>query len=134
QLAPFLTTDDSQANIDAVITAFNQALEPANNGGLIAYGGAPTGCALNNTGAQDVNHSAYSYMQAVKAADSLSCRLNYVLFVADGESNRPGDVNCTASACSADDPVAAGCTCRAVLSAYKLRQQQGVKTFVVGFS
>jgi hypothetical protein len=134
QLAPFLTTDDSAQNIDAVITAFNQALEPANNGGLIAYGGAPTGCALDNNGAQDVNHSAYSYMQAVKAADTLLCRQNYILFVADGESNGPGDVNCTAAACSADDPVGAGCTCRAVLSAYKLRQQLGVKTFVVGFS
>jgi hypothetical protein len=134
QLAPFLTTDDSQANINATITAFNQALEPANNGGLIAYNGTPSGCALENNVASDRNHSAYHYMRDVKAADTLTCRQNFVLFVTDGEANGPGDTNCTAAACSAADPAAAGCTCRAVLAAWHLRQNLDVKTFVVGFS
>jgi hypothetical protein len=134
QLAPFLTEDDSQTNIDATVTAFNQALEKADNGGLIAYNGTPSGCALENNVASDRNHSAYHYMQAVKNADTLSCRLNFVLFVTDGEANGPGDTNCTASACSAANPVAAGCTCKAVLAAWDLRQNLGVKTFVVGFS
>jgi hypothetical protein len=134
QLAPFLNTDDSQANIDATITAFNQAMEPANNGGLIAYNGTPSGCALENNVASDRGHSAYHYMQDVKNADTLTCRQNFVLFVTDGEANGPGDTNCTASACSAADPQAAGCTCRAVLAAWHLRQNLGVKTFVVGFS
>ncbi|HXU80927.1 MAG TPA: hypothetical protein VN914_05990, partial [Polyangia bacterium] len=134
QLAPFLTTNDSQANIDATITAFNQALEPANNGGLIAYGGTPTGCTLENNVASDKAHSAYHYMQDVKTADTLSCRQNFVLLVTDGEANGPGDTNCTAAACSAADPQAAGCTCRSVLAAWHMRQNLGVKTFVVGFS
>jgi hypothetical protein len=134
QLAPFLTTNDTQANIDGFVAAVTQAMQPADNGGLIAYNGTPSGCALQNDVASDKNHSAYHYMQDVKAADTLSCRLNYVLFVTDGEANGPGDSNCTASACSASDPVAAGCTCRAVLSAYRMRINLGVKTFVVGFS
>jgi hypothetical protein len=134
QLAPFLTTDDSQANIDATIVAFNQALEKADNGGLIAYNGTPSGCALENNVASDKNHSAYHYMRDVKAADSLTCRQNFVLFVTDGEANGPGDTSCTAAACSAANPEAAGCSCKAVLSAWHLRQNLGVKTFVVGFS
>jgi hypothetical protein len=134
QLSPFLTTNDSAANVEAVITAVNQAMEPASYGGLIAYGGTPSGCALENNVATDKNHSAYHYMQDVKAADSLTCRLNFVLFVTDGEANGPGDTNCTAAACSAADPQAAGCTCKAVLAAWHMRQNLGVKTFVVGFS
>jgi PilY1 beta-propeller domain len=134
QLAPFLTTDDSQANIQAVITAFDQALEPANNGGLIAYGGNPAGCALENDGAPDRNHSAYHYIQDVKSADPLTCRQNFVLLITDGEANGPGDDQCSSNACAAADPQAAGCHCRAVLSAWHLRQNLGVKTFVVGFS
>jgi hypothetical protein len=134
QLAPFLTTNDSTTNLNATITAFNQALEPANYGGLIAYGGTPTGCSLMNPNVPDRNHSAYHYMQEVKAQDSLQCRLNYVLLITDGEANGPGDSNCHYSACAADDPVAAGCTCRAVLSAYSLRKNLNVRTIVVGFS
>ena len=134
QLSPFLTTDDSPANVQAVITAFNQAMEPANGGGLIAYGGTPSGCSLLNPAAPDKNHSAYHYMQEVKAQDSLSCRLNYVLLITDGEANGPGDSYCGSSACAASDPVAAGCTCRAVLAAYTMRKNLGVRTMVVGFS
>ncbi|HEY0714167.1 MAG TPA: PilC/PilY family type IV pilus protein [Polyangia bacterium] len=134
QLAPFLTTDDTPENVDAMVTAFNQALEPASYGGLIAWQGTPSGCALENSGAQDRNHSAYHYMRDVKAADALSCRQNFVLFITDGEANGPGDTGCTNAACSASDPIAAGCTCRAVLAAYRMRRDLGVRTFVVGFS
>jgi hypothetical protein len=134
QLAPMLTTDDSDASVTAVINAVNQAMSPASQGGLISYGGTPSGCALENNGAPDVNHSAYHYMSAVKAADSLTCRQNFVLFITDGEANGPGDTSCTSSACSAADPVAAGCACRAVTAAFHLRQNLGVRTFVVGFS
>jgi len=134
QLAPFLNSDDTQTNFDPIITAFNQSLEYANDGGLIAYGGTPTGCSLENDGAPDANHSAYHYMQAVKTADILPCRQNFVLLVTDGEANGPGDSNCTSSACSAADPRAAGCTCKAVLAAQDLNKNLGVKTFVVGFS
>jgi hypothetical protein len=134
QLSPFLTTNDTPANVEAVITAVNQAMEPASYGGLVAYGGTPSGCALENNVATDKNHSAYHYMQDVKAADSLSCRLNFVLFITDGEANGPGDSNCTSNACAAADPQAAGCTCRAVLAAQHMRVNLGVKTFVVGFS
>ncbi len=134
QLAPFLSTDDSPANVDNVISRFNQALEPANLGGLISYGGTPTGCSLKNDVVPDRNHSAYHYMQQVKAEDSLQCRLNYVLLITDGEANGPGDSDCGSSACAADNPLAAGCACRAVLAAYSMRQSLGVKTIVVGFS
>jgi hypothetical protein len=134
QLAPFLTSDDSQTSVDNVIAQFNQALEPASYGGLIAYGGTPTGCSLRNDAKPDPNHSAYHYMQQVKAEDSLQCRLNYVMLITDGEANGPGDHACDSSACAADDPVASGCTCRAVLAAYSMRQSLGVKTLVVGFS
>jgi hypothetical protein len=134
QLAPMLTTDDSQSNIDALVAAFDQAMSPAAQGGLISYGGTPSGCALENSAAPDANHSAYHYMSAVKAADTLSCRQNFVLFITDGEANGPGDSSCTSTACAAADPVGAGCTCRAVTAAYRLRQNLGVRTFVVGFS
>jgi hypothetical protein len=137
QLAPFLTSADGLSPEDAanqMISSFNQALEPASYGGLIAYGGTPTGCALKNDAAPDRNHSAYHYMQQVKAQDSLQCRLNYVLLITDGEANGPGDSSCGSSACAAADPVAAGCGCRAVLAAYSMRQNLGVKTIVVGFS
>ncbi len=134
QLSPFLTADDSPANLDRVIGSINQALEPASYGGIIAYGNQPVGCSLLNDQAPDRNHSAYHYMRDVKAADSLQCRLNYVLLITDGEANGPSDYNCGGSACSADDPLAAGCTCRAVLNAYKMRKDLGVRTMVVGFS
>ena len=134
KLAPFMSSDDSQASLDAMLKAFNQALEPASQGGLISIGGTPSGCALENSGSPDRNHSAYHYMQAVKAADTLPCRQNFVLFITDGEANGPGDSGCTSGACAAADPVAAGCTCRAVNAAYRMRTNLGVRTFVVGFS
>jgi Neisseria PilC beta-propeller domain len=134
QLAPFLSTDESPATINAVVAAFNQAMEPADEGGLISYAGTPSGCTLENNVVMDKNHSAYHYMQAVKAADTLTCRQNFVLFITDGEANGPGDSNCTSSVCAATDPGAAGCTCKSVLAAYHMRINLGVKTFVVGFS
>ncbi len=134
QLAPMLTTNDDAASVEAVISAFDQAMEPAADGGLISYGGTPIGCSLENSGAETRNRSAYHYMQAVKASDTLACRQNYVLLITDGEANGPGDSYCTRTACSAEDPVAAGCQCRAVTAAYRLRKNLGVKTFVVGFA
>ena len=117
-------------------------MAPAANGGLIFYWGTPTGCTLQNDKSPTINTSAYDYMNAVKNGNSsaripqdhLACRDNYVLLITDGEANGPGDTNCSASACAATNPVSAGCTCRAVLAAYNLRQNLGVKTFVVGFS
>jgi hypothetical protein len=134
QLAPFINSNPTPADTNAVVTAFNQAMEPVGEGGLFANLGTPSGCTLENNGAADKNHSAYHYMQDVKAADTLSCRLNYVLFVTDGAANGPGDDNCTSSSCSAGNPQSAGCQCKAVLAAYHMRQNLGVKTFVVGFS
>ncbi|HEX7506765.1 MAG TPA: hypothetical protein VF550_08320, partial [Polyangia bacterium] len=42
--------------------------------------------------------------------------------------------DCSATACAATNPASAGCTCKSVLAAYNLRQNLGVKTFVVGFA
>ncbi len=109
------------------------AMQPASYGGLIAYNGTPTGCALENSGAANKNASAFDYMKAVQAADKLTCRQDYVLLVTDGEANGPGDLLCESAACAAADPKAAGCTCKAVLAAQDLKKI-GVKTFVVGFS
>ena len=100
-------------------------MEPASYGGLITYNGTPSGCTLKNNGAPDKNHSAYHYMRDVKAADTLSCRLNYVLFITDGEANGPGDSSCGSTACAASNPVAAGCTCKAVLAAYSHAPEPG---------
>jgi hypothetical protein len=138
QLAPFLNSNSTPATNAAVVTAINQAMEPVSYGGLFANLGTPRGCALENNVLPDKNHSAYHYMVAVKAADTLSCRLNYVLFVTDGTASAlgaaPGDDNCTAANCAAANPQTAGCTCTSVLAPWHMRQNLGVKTFVVGFS
>jgi hypothetical protein len=133
QLAPFLDTSDDPTKADAMTAAINDRMQPASYGGLISYGGTPTGCALENSGAANSNASAYDYMKAVQAGDKLSCRQDYVLLITDGEANGPGDVGCDTALCAAADPKAAGCTCKAVLAAQDLRKI-GVKTFVVGFS
>ena len=132
-LAPFLDTSDDPKKADVMAAAINDRMQAASYGGLIAYGGTPTGCSLENTGAASVNTSALDYMKAVQAGDKLTCRQDYVLLVTDGEAKGPGDLLCDSSACAAADPRAAGCTCRAVLAAQDL-QKIGVKTFVVGFS
>jgi len=134
QLAPFLDPSGNATAAQAMANAIVAHMEPASFGGLISFGGTPTGCSLVNSGAADEQHSAYHYMQKVKSVDTLSCRDNYVLLITDGEANGPGDSNCSASACAATNPVSAGCRCNAVLSAYKMRQDLGVKTLVVGFS
>jgi hypothetical protein len=142
QLAPFLSTADDQTISQTAATAITQAMAPGSNGGLLFYWNTPTGCTLQNDVSQTIHTSAYDYMGAVKngngaegiPADHLACRDNYVLLITDGEANGPGDSNCAAAACAAANPVSAHCTCKAVLAAYNLRQNLGVKTFVVGLS
>jgi hypothetical protein len=148
QLAPFIDTSDNLTVSHNHAVAIGKALEAASYGGLIAYWSTPTGCALENTGAPNLNSSAYHYMQAVKSgdtangisADHVACRSNFVLLVTDGAANGPGDIDsggnsvCTAAPCAQANPAAAGCTCKAVLAAHDLYQNLGVKTYVVGFA
>jgi hypothetical protein len=134
QLAPFLDPTGDPVKAQAMTLAVSDRLAPASYGGLISYGGTPTGCALHNDSTNNKASSAYDYMAAVKAIDTLSCRNNFVLLLTDGDANGPGDVSCSASACAAANPRSAGCTCRAVLAAYDLLINLGVRTFVVGFS
>jgi hypothetical protein len=133
QLAPFLDTTDDPTKNAAMAAAINDRMQPAAYGGLVSYGGTPTGCSLENSLAPNSNSSALDYMKAVQSADKLTCRQDYVLLITDGEANGPGDDNCDAAVCAAADPKAAGCTCRSVLAAQDLLKA-GVKTFVVGFS
>ena len=133
QLAPFMDTSDDPAKAQTMAAAILSRMQPASYGGLIAYNGTPTGCALRNDVSATTNTSAYDYMALVKKNDTVTCRQNYVLLITDGEANGPGDNNCSAAACSAADPRAAGCTCKAVLAAEDLKAA-GVKTLVVGFS
>ncbi len=148
-VAPFLDTSDdpTRARDNAILLA--QRFEPASYGGLMAYWSTPIGCTLENSGAPNMNASAYHYMQTVKAGnaasnippDPLPCRANYVVLVTDGAANGPGDIDpatgasvCATAACATADPEAAGCACRSVLAAQHMRKNLGVKTFVVGFS
>jgi hypothetical protein len=135
-------------------------LELAENGGAVVYEATPSGCALENPAASAATDperiSAYHYMDQVltniqannpgmSAEEAQICRTNYVLFITDGAANGPGDLKtpagpfqaaesaCLEAACSADDPEAAGCQCRAVLAAWHMRQKLKVKTLVVGF-
>lgn len=141
QLAPFLSTADNPAVSESNADAIANAMAPAASGGLAFYWGTPTGCTLQNDASQTINASAYKYMSVVKRgngadipADHVICRDNHVLLITDGEASGPGDNSCDSSECAEDDPVAAHCTCRAVLAAYHLNHDLGVKTFVVGFS
>ncbi|HEY4186374.1 MAG TPA: PilC/PilY family type IV pilus protein, partial [Polyangia bacterium] len=134
QLAPFLDPTGDPTKAKAMALAMSDRLAPASYGGLVSYGGTPTGCALHNDATNSSATSAYDYMRAVQAIDPLTCRNNFVLLITDGEANGPGDVSCDKAACAAANPRSAGCTCRAVLSAYDLRQNLGVRTFVIGFS
>ena len=134
QLAPFLDPTGDATKAKAMSLAIADRLAPASYGGLVAYGGTPTGCALRNDATNSSASSAYDYMSAVKGIDPLPCRDNFVLLITDGEANGPGDVSCNSSACAAANPRSAGCLCRAVLSAYDMRQNLGVRTFVIGFS
>jgi hypothetical protein len=134
QLAPFLDPTGDPVKAQTMTLAVSDRLAPASYGGLISYGGTPTGCALHNDATNNQASSAYDYMAAVKAIDPLSCRNNFVLLLTDGDANGPGDTSCDSSACAATNPRSAGCACRAVLAAYDLRINLGVRTFVVGFS
>lgn len=129
-LNPRATDTEARQSLGKIL----EWLEPASYGGLVTYGSTPSGCTLENNVTQTANTSAYHYMSQVTANDTIKCRQNYVLFITDGEANGPGDSNCTATACSAANPQSAGCTCKVVLSAYRLRKNLGVKTFAVGFS
>jgi len=134
QLAPFLDPTGDPTKAKTMALAISDRLAPASLGGLISYGGTPTGCALRNDATNSSATSAYDYMRAVQAIDPLTCRNNFVLLITDGEANGPGDSSCNSSACAASNPRSAGCTCRAVLAAYDLRQNLNTKTFVIGFS
>lgn len=133
QLAPFMDTTDDPEKASTMASAIIDRMQPASYGGLIAYGGTPTGCSLKNSGAANENASAYHYMSKVKTGDTVKCRKNYVLLITDGEANGPGDSNCGSTTCGKADPKAAGCTCRAVLAAQELKAA-GVDTLVIGFS
>jgi hypothetical protein len=133
QLAPFLDTSDDPAKASVMAAAIYSRMQPASYGGLIAYGGTPTGCALRNDVSSTTNASAYDYMALVKKNDTVTCRQNYVMLITDGEANGPGDNSCSSNACAAADPRGAGCTCKAVLAAEDLKAA-GVRTLVVGFS
>lgn len=134
QLGPFLKPDATEAEAKANALSMLSWMDKGNFGGLLMYGGTPSGCTLENDVTKSEASSAYHYMSKVKSGDGLPCRQNFVLFLTDGEANGPGDSNCTATACSANDPEAAGCTCKAVLAAWHMRKNLGVRTFVVGFS
>lgn len=134
QLGPFIKPNASDAESQASARAILSWMEKASYGGLVTYGTTPSGCTLENDVEKSRNASAYHYMQELKGDDTLPCRQNFVLFLTDGEANGPGDAKCTDTRCSQADPEKAGCTCRVVLSAYHLRKDLGVRTFVVGFS
>jgi hypothetical protein len=117
-------------------------MENASNGGLMMFGGTPSGCTLENSVTKTPNASAYDYMYKVRNDDALKCRKNFVLFITDGEANGPGDNDCASAACGAADPIAAGCNCRVVKAAWHLRNndlpagagKMDVRTFVVAFA
>lgn len=133
-LSPFIDPEATEAESTSSALKILDWMNKGSYGGLITYGGTPSGCTLENDGTKNKNSSAYHYMEDLKGADELTCRQNYVLFITDGEANGPGDTDCTNAACSADDPEKAGCTCKVVLAAYHMRKNLGVRTFVVGFS
>lgn len=141
-MGPFLDTTDKVEIAREHALTFAERLEPASYGGLMFYWGTPVGCTLLNSGAPDLRSSAYHYMQTVQSGnagegipkDPLECRQNFVLLITDGQANGPGDVNCESAACAAANPETAGCKCRSVLAAWRMRQDLGVRTFVVGFS
>ncbi len=159
-LVPFLDVTDNPATSRANALAISARLEKASAGGLVTYSSTPSGCTLENDSVGNRTDpetvSAYHYMDKVikqiqatsgmNAQSSMTCRPNYVIFVTDGAANGPGDIGppslpgqsaaslCSTAACAANDPVAAGCKCRAVLAAFHLRKNLGVRTLVVGFS
>lgn len=141
-----LNTPTALANARLVADQITKLLEKAAFGGLSAEGGTPTGCSLKNegTGANE-RWSAFHYLKKVKEeniANGANCRPNYVIFVTDGKPNAPGDTDCADPRCEAADPVAAGCPCRAVRSAWALYNERdasgnkvvGAKVYVIGFS
>ncbi len=133
-LSAFIKPTATEAESSAAAVKMIDWMDKASYGGLITFGGTPSGCTLNNENSKTANTSAYHYMDQLKGTDVLPCRDNFVLFLTDGEANGPGDVGCAEAACAAADPEKAGCECRAVLAAWRMRRDLGVYTFVVGFS
>lgn len=133
-LSPFIKPTATTAQATASSLKVLDWLNKASYGGLVTYGGTPSGCTLENDSTKSEKSSAYHYMEDLRAIDELTCRQNYVLFITDGEANGPGDTGCTEAVCAADDPEKAGCSCKVVLAAHRMRKNLGVRTFVVGFS
>lgn len=134
--------DDPVAAAENVLKFLPQ-LEPAEEGGLFSWERSPLGCALynDNPGASPEQTSVYHHLAGLKAKDTLdACRTNFVVVVTDGQPTGPGELDpttgntlCDNPDCALSDPTSGSCQCRAVLSAYRLNKQLGVKTYVVGF-
>jgi hypothetical protein len=157
-LTPLLDSSDDPVIGVANIKKMLPLLDKARDGGYMHFGPSPVGCALINdfasgptpAPADKKKHSAWNYLEDVRAADHIPCRDDFVVLVTDGESSGPGDVEadgttrCDNPDCRVqwDDPNAAvgpTCQCKAVINALQLRKPvaQGglnVKTYVVGFS
>jgi hypothetical protein len=133
-IPPIDTTDDPVKQ-NTILQGLLTVLDKGQFGGLGAEGSTRTGCTLwNDTANANRVNNAYSYFQSVKAADTFGCRNNYVLLVTHGHANWPNDNNaCDSAACTAADPIAAGCTCHSV-KASQMLAKAGVKVFVVGFN
>jgi hypothetical protein len=132
---PPIEVNDNPATQSTILTSLLTVLDKGQFGGLGAEGSTRTGCTLwNDTSYANRVNNAYSYFQDVKSRDTFGCRNNYVLLVTHGHANWPNDNNaCDSAACSAADPIAAGCTCHSVKAAQMLKSL-GVKVFVVGFN
>ncbi len=157
-LIPIMDVSDNPTQAKANLEKMLPLLEKAEDGGFMHWERGPVGCALINdfldgpTPAPNdkKKHSAWHYMQDIKAGDALVCRDNFILLITDGETNGPGDVDangnttCDNLDCRVqwDDPnatVGPSCQCKSVINALKLRKSvaQGglnVKTYVIGFS
>jgi hypothetical protein len=134
-VVPPIEVNDNASTQSTILTSLLTILDKGQFGGLGAEGSTRTGCTLwNDTSNANRVNNAYTYFQDVKARDTFGCRNNYVLLVTHGHANWPNDNNaCDAAACSAADPIAAGCTCHSVKAAQMLKSL-GVKLFVVGFN
>lgn len=157
-LFPMMDVSDDPTTSKANLQKMLPMLEKAADGGFMHWERGPVGCALLNDFAEGpvpapadrAKHSAWDYMSAVKAGDTMVCRDNFILLITDGETNGPGDVDangvtsCDNPDCRVqwDDPnatVGATCQCKSVTNALKLRKAAAmgglnVKTYVIGFS
>ena len=135
-VAPFMNTTNNAAAAQAMANAILAKMDKAGLGGVAAEGSTPTGCTLAfdpSSSLDTTDNNALSYMTAVKAADTLPCRSNYVLLLTDGQPHGTMETACDSTGCSSSNPAGNGCQCRTVLAAQQL-MAAGVKVFVVGFS